>query len=336
MTSLAPPLLRITLVAGRRRLDLVVPAGLPVAELLPELAHGAGLGAAPTGAWHLAPLGRPPLDPEQSLAAQGVGDGGVLMAVPAALHRAPPPRHDDPVEAWAEAWAAMCVEDAEASMEPSPAPSGARHLALPAMAVGGVLLAAGPVGAALPSGVEVAVAPLAVALLAALTCVLPRAALVVVSSPAGEEPVDRRRAAHDLRSVADLVAASTVTVAALLLLALPTLLSRGAAGGALAAVAAGALALHERPAVRSGPELSGVLGCGLFAALGAQVLHAHPEWWVMAGVLLVGGGAVFGLVGLLLRPARLLDRCAHRLRQLCLVPLAPLAVVAAGLPELLR
>jgi WXG100 protein secretion system (Wss), protein YukD len=93
--------LLVTVVGDRRRLDLVVPAEVPVADLLAPLAAllaadppatgadppATGAGAGPPagsggfrpGGWRLGPAGGEPLPPERSLAAGGVGDGAVLV-----------------------------------------------------------------------------------------------------------------------------------------------------------------------------------------------------------------------------------------------------------------
>lgn len=76
---------RVTLLAGRGRVDVEVPADVPVADLLPELTALAGQGdldALPR-AWVLSRVGGRVLDPERSLAEGGVVDGTVLELLPA-------------------------------------------------------------------------------------------------------------------------------------------------------------------------------------------------------------------------------------------------------------
>jgi WXG100 protein secretion system (Wss), protein YukD len=111
--------LLVTVVGDRRRLDLVVPADVPVGELLapltallaaappaaapgggptddpravPPAAPGGGplgvAGADPPGRFRLGPVGGEPLPPERSLAAGGVGHGAILALSDGA---APPP-----------------------------------------------------------------------------------------------------------------------------------------------------------------------------------------------------------------------------------------------------
>jgi len=75
-------LVRLTVTAQGRRRDLVLPAHVPVGELVPEVA---GLLGAPTpsasGGWTLVGSSALPLETEVSLLAQGVADGAVLTLV---------------------------------------------------------------------------------------------------------------------------------------------------------------------------------------------------------------------------------------------------------------
>jgi WXG100 protein secretion system (Wss), protein YukD len=83
--------------AGRR--DLVVPADVPVGDLLGPVAAAAVDGQPDTAGpdrWRLAFPGGDPLPPERSLAASGVGDGAILTLAPAPAtagspHGAAPP-----------------------------------------------------------------------------------------------------------------------------------------------------------------------------------------------------------------------------------------------------
>jgi hypothetical protein len=78
---------------GRRR-DLVVPADVPVADLLRPLATAVGSGApavgsggagrsaaGPDGELALAPLGGAPLPADRTLGVCGIGDGAVLVLI---------------------------------------------------------------------------------------------------------------------------------------------------------------------------------------------------------------------------------------------------------------
>ena len=93
-------LLRVTVTSGSRRVDLVLPGAVPVAELVPELARSVGLLDAATvyGGYRLVtPDGRA-LASDAGLVVQGVEDGGIL-AVSAGVDEQPPRVYDDVVEA---------------------------------------------------------------------------------------------------------------------------------------------------------------------------------------------------------------------------------------------
>ena len=78
--STAASLVRVSVSSGTRRADLGVPGGIPVVELVPELARELGVldaGNASHG-YRLVVRGGVLLDPDRSLAAQGVIDGTVL------------------------------------------------------------------------------------------------------------------------------------------------------------------------------------------------------------------------------------------------------------------
>jgi len=124
--------LRVSVVGGSRRVDLVVPAAVTVADLLPELTRRVG-GHDPLahGEVRLAVVGGPPLDAATGLAAQGVADGALLTVTAVADH--PDPVDDDLASVVAEVVA----------QAPSPGPALARRAAL-ALAV--ALLGLGAVG----------------------------------------------------------------------------------------------------------------------------------------------------------------------------------------------
>lgn len=89
-----PDVLRVSVVGGHERVDLVVPAALAVAELLPDLARRLLPGdALAPGALRLAPVGGTPLATSSGLAAQGVRDGELLTLTSEADHV--PPLVDD-------------------------------------------------------------------------------------------------------------------------------------------------------------------------------------------------------------------------------------------------
>lgn len=78
------PVLLVTVVGPAGRLDLAVPAEVPVGALLEPLAeaHGATGPAPATGGWSLRPLGGDPLRAGASLLAAGVRDGDVVVLGP--------------------------------------------------------------------------------------------------------------------------------------------------------------------------------------------------------------------------------------------------------------
>ncbi|CAI9401203.1 type VII secretion integral membrane protein EccD [Nocardioides sp. T2.26MG-1] len=95
-----PALVRVTVASGTRRVDLVLPGAVPVAELVPELARSVGLldpAVVHAGYRVVTSRGRE-LAPDRGLAAQGVGDGG-LLAVAARIEEGPARTYDDVVEA---------------------------------------------------------------------------------------------------------------------------------------------------------------------------------------------------------------------------------------------
>ena len=78
-------LIRLSVTAGTRRADLGLPGGIPVAELVPELARELGQldpGTASRG-FRLVRHDGMPVEPDRSLAAQGIEDGFVLSLEPA-------------------------------------------------------------------------------------------------------------------------------------------------------------------------------------------------------------------------------------------------------------
>jgi type VII secretion integral membrane protein EccD len=79
-------LCRVTIVAPRRRIDLSLPADVPLAHMLPTLLRAAGENMADAGlahsGWALQRLDDAPLDPGQTLSALRVMDGEVLYFRP--------------------------------------------------------------------------------------------------------------------------------------------------------------------------------------------------------------------------------------------------------------
>src|SRR3712207_4123779 len=76
-------LVRVTVASATRRVDLMLPTGVPVAELMPELARSVGM-LDPTTAHdghRLVSAGGQGLVANASLAAQGIVDGQLLAIV---------------------------------------------------------------------------------------------------------------------------------------------------------------------------------------------------------------------------------------------------------------
>jgi type VII secretion integral membrane protein EccD len=96
---------RVTVVAPRTRIDVALPAGVAVADLLPMLLEMAKEatpdGGARHGGWCLAKLGDSPLEPSRTLASLGIVDGELLQLRKRA-ENPPPPLYDDVVDAIAE------------------------------------------------------------------------------------------------------------------------------------------------------------------------------------------------------------------------------------------
>jgi type VII secretion integral membrane protein EccD len=95
-------LTRVTISAPQRRVDVALPDGVPVVELLPELLEHAGEGMADNGerhgGWLLRRGDGTALSPGTALTTQGVRDGAVLHLVPARAEW-PELEYDDVVEA---------------------------------------------------------------------------------------------------------------------------------------------------------------------------------------------------------------------------------------------
>jgi type VII secretion integral membrane protein EccD len=99
----ASGLVRVTVASVTRRVDLVLPGAVPVAELVPELARSVGLLDATTvyGGYRLSTVDGRELAPDAGLTIQGVEDGGVIT-VTAGVSDASPRVYDDVVEAMAD------------------------------------------------------------------------------------------------------------------------------------------------------------------------------------------------------------------------------------------
>ena len=105
MTHAATPtttsgLVRVTVASGTRRVDLVLPGSVPVAELVPELARSVGLLDAATvyGGYRVVTADGRPLANDSGLTLQGVEDGGG-STVTAGIDEESPRVYDDVVAA---------------------------------------------------------------------------------------------------------------------------------------------------------------------------------------------------------------------------------------------
>ncbi|MEW2358429.1 type VII secretion integral membrane protein EccD [Spirillospora sp. NPDC029432] len=85
-TSPGEELCRVVMVAPNRRLDLSLPADVPLAHMLPTLLRAAGHARPGAGEWHagwiLQRLDEPPLDESRTLGQLGVRDGELLYFRP--------------------------------------------------------------------------------------------------------------------------------------------------------------------------------------------------------------------------------------------------------------
>ena len=99
-SSAGSMLVRVTVASGTRRVDLVLPGLVPVAELVPEVARSVGVLDASTvyAGYHLLAPGGRILAPDTGLTLQGVEDG-TLVTMVAAVDEPVHPVYDDVVEA---------------------------------------------------------------------------------------------------------------------------------------------------------------------------------------------------------------------------------------------
>ncbi|NHC22843.1 type VII secretion integral membrane protein EccD [Nocardioides sp. IC4_145] len=151
-------LVRVTVASGTRRVDLVLPGAVPVAELLPELARSVGLldPATVYGGYRVVTAEGRELAGDAGLTIQGIEDGG-LLTVSAGVDDEPPRVYDDVVEAMTDV--------VERDLKPWEPASGRRT----ALAAAGLLMALGAVALLIQRGsllAGVAAATVAVALVA--------------------------------------------------------------------------------------------------------------------------------------------------------------------------
>lgn len=149
--AVASGLVRVTVTSGTRRVDLVLPGAVPVAELLPELARSVGLldPATVHGGYRVGTADGRRLDPDAGLTLQGIEDGG-LLTVTAGVDDPPPRVYDDVVEAMSDV--------VEHDLRPWQAASGRRTALLAA----GLFLVLGAAALLIQRGSDLAAAATAV------------------------------------------------------------------------------------------------------------------------------------------------------------------------------
>ena len=300
-------LLRVTVVAGSRRVDLAVPGVLPVAELIPELATALDL---PTcDGLRLAPLGRAPLRDDRGLVPQGVPEAAVLVLASGELP--PPVCHDDP----AEALAAVVVREL---------PAWAGAPVLPVAGAGAAVVGLAAVMLPLVAALDAAVPPIALVAVTLAWLGLPTAVVTKMLAERADPRGEQARRAHRV-----IVVGGALTGGAAGLLA-PAVVT-GSETGPLLALAAGALMLLRCRRHRARDEvLVGLLaGAAVLAGLIATLLLTRPEWRLPTGLALTAAGAALGSLRLGWSPR--LGLLADLLEQVAVVALLPLLVWSSGL-----
>lgn len=143
----ASGLVRVTVASGTRRVDLVLPGAVPVAELIPELARSVGLldSATVYGGYRLVTGDGRQLADDAGLSIQGVEDGG-LITVTAGVSDPSPRVYDDVVEAMADV--------VERDLKPWSPATGRRT----ALSAAGLLMGLGAVALLIQGGSSIAVA----------------------------------------------------------------------------------------------------------------------------------------------------------------------------------
>ncbi|WP_163540720.1 type VII secretion integral membrane protein EccD [Occultella kanbiaonis] len=221
-------LLRVSVVAGDRRLDLAAPGGVPVAELVPGLARNLNLLDAATvfGGYRLVRQQGGPLEDARSLQAQGVQDGDVLTLTSGAdidEHRV----YDDLVEAVADV-----VESDDKPWTPKDAATTAVLAAVALLVTGAILL----FGAGPGSGSSAVFVPVTAALAAVLLLVSALVVERVGGPPAAPVALVQVAAVYGALAGFSALGATDPWGAG----------AAGAGGGALVAGLLGLIALRER------------------------------------------------------------------------------------------
>ncbi len=167
--AVASGLVRVTVTSGTRRVDLVLPGAVPIAELVPELARSVGLldSATAHGGYRVVTADGRRLANDSGLTLQGVEDGGLLL-ITAGVDDPAPRVYDDVVEAMTDV--------VEHDLRPWVASAGRTTALLAA----GLLLALGAVALLVQRGSDLAAT--ATGLIALALC----AGAVVLSRAQGE------------------------------------------------------------------------------------------------------------------------------------------------------
>lgn len=323
-------LVRVSIIAADRRVDLAVPGAVPVAELVPTLAARVGLldDAPPGGGYRLVTHDGRVLSPGSGLAAQGVADGALLAAV-AEADELLPVRYDDPVEA---------VSDAVDKGVPAWDSSTARRAALSAsvvlvlVGVGSLVARARP-APPVPSWTHATLASTTVlALVVVVVGVLPTVAFGITGALRETGVIDPTRVAAEVAAAHRVLLGLLVSVGVLPALAAPAAVSRGAAGAVLSALAPVAVMLQTRHLRARAEVLAGVV-CGTLGLVSAAVsaMVMHPPWRVAVSALLVAAGVGVLAVIVLSPPGSVRRaRLADALESLAVLAVVPTLAVATG------
>ncbi|MGZ4474660.1 MAG: EsaB/YukD family protein [Nocardioides sp.] len=229
MADLFPAgLVRITVAAGERRIDLAVPGAVPVAELIGDLARDVGLLDATTAhrGYALTRLDGRRLAPETGLQGQGVADGSILTLT-TGVEPPAPRRYDDPVEALADSVAREHAGRAAALAHTGAAVAGGTLL--------GIVLAR---GLPMPGhGVAVSLASLLVGAVLGRG-LFPRLALALSGAPGGAPGgASAGAGAAEGRRAYAILTALTIAAGVILVGAAPFVATLGRSGTCLAATA---------------------------------------------------------------------------------------------------
>lgn len=230
---------------GARRADLLVPAGAPVAAVLPELIDVFGAGPAPGTSWRIRLPDGTVADPEASLAEAGACDGDRLAIVDDP-GPAPPPMVVDVADVLADDAPGVGVADAAVGLAVASAATVVAVVGVLAMAPHDSVLASGVAGMlALAAGAGLRIALRRDGSAAAALLLGCQALAFAAIAGAAMTGIDARDAGADWRFTAGLVPGTLVASLALLVIRparrdiFAAVTAAGAGGAALAVGAAG-------------------------------------------------------------------------------------------------